>query len=339
MYMHTNYLIIGAGAAGCTLAWLLRQTGGDVLLLELRDFQTKEKLCGGVLGEDALRMIETIFGPDAKEDLSPAHPPLLRSRCLDREIRTAISFATLPRKRLDDWLFARCKDAGARALDRIRIESIDEEAHVAVCTDLRKRRKIRIGYGSIIGADGATSSVRRLLAGSMQRFVLSFECIMPAVCDDIIFEYYPSRVGYCWHIPAGETANVGCGLYEGEAADAKEQLNAFCDELGIAPSHLRSAPIPSGDDVMLCAGKDAWLIGDAAGLVCPVDGGGIHYALISAHRLASSLQGGLPYEESMSPVTENIARMAATREVWYLSTMFDIIHNGNVWHREQAYSP
>ena len=331
MYMYADYLIVGAGAAGCTLAWLLRQTGGDVLLLELLDFQTKEKLCGGVLGDDAFRMIETIFGPDAIEELSPVHPLLLRSRCLDWEIRTAAPYVTLPRRRLDDWLFARCMETGARALDRIRIESIDSEEHVAECTDLRKNKEIRIKYGEVIGADGANSLVRRLLSGSRQRLALSFECISLKVCDDIIFEYYPSRVGYCWHIPIGEIANVGCGMYEGNASDVKKQLYDFCDEFGIVPSHMRGAPIPSGDDMMLRIGKDAWLVGDAAGLACPVDGGGIHYALISAHRLAASFQGGMPYEESMSQVTKNIAQMAAMRGVWYLSTMSDITQNGKIW--------
>lgn len=36
-----EFLIVGAGAAGCTLAWLLRQAGREVLLLELRDAREK----------------------------------------------------------------------------------------------------------------------------------------------------------------------------------------------------------------------------------------------------------------------------------------------------------
>ena len=329
MYMYSDYLIIGAGVAGCTLAWLLRQAGREALLLELRDIKTKDKLCGGALGDEAMRMMETIFGAGAIDELSPVHHPLMRLRCLDRELSTSLRFYTLPRKRLDDWMLRSCIDMGVRVLDRMHIKAIDEKEHMVSCEDLRSRDKNRIGYGTLIGADGAASTVRRLLGGNRQSLAIALEGIVPTVDNDIVFEYHPARVGYCWYIPTGDTANIGCGLYEGTPADAREWLDGFCADMQVAPSQLRGAPIPSGDDVLLQVGKGAWLIGDAAGLIDPINGGGIHYALDSAYKFARSLQGGIPYAKAMSPDIEKIMQMARIREVRYLSIASSIACKGH----------
>ena len=80
-------------------------------------------------------------------------------------------FATLPRKRLDDWILKRCMKAGARVHDHMRLTSIDEGEHMAVCEDLRSKDIIRIRYGTLTGADGAGSMVRYLLDGSRQHLL------------------------------------------------------------------------------------------------------------------------------------------------------------------------
>ena len=329
--LNTEFLIVGAGAAGCTLAWLLRQAGRDVLVIELHDTRSKDKLCGGALGDDGLRAIEDIFGKDALTELSPTYPPCLRSRCLDRETVCDLPFATLPRKRLDDWLLARCIAAGAEIRDLTRLESIDEKARMATCEDLRDNCSMQIGYDTLIGADGAASSVRRLLTGHGQRLAVAVEGTAPLAGDDIVLEYSPARLGYCWYIPTDTAANAGCMLYEGAAADCREWLGSFCGELGVPLSNLRGAPIPTGDDVLLRVGENAFLAGDAAGLVRPCDGGGISYALLSARNLASSLLGGTPYEEAMRPLVEDIARTAVKRKSWFFCTALQIASQGHAW--------
>ena len=60
--VRAEVLIVGAGLAGCVLAWLLRQAGHDVLVVELCDLREKDKLCGGILAVEVVRMIEDIYG-------------------------------------------------------------------------------------------------------------------------------------------------------------------------------------------------------------------------------------------------------------------------------------
>ena len=51
----TQYLIIGAGLAGSVLAFLLRRSGSEVILAELSDTKSKDKLCGGIMLDSAIQ--------------------------------------------------------------------------------------------------------------------------------------------------------------------------------------------------------------------------------------------------------------------------------------------
>lgn len=326
MRMDVDFLVVGAGAAGCTLGWLLRQAGADVLVLELRDARRLDKLCGGILGMGGLAELRGIFGEGALEGLGLTYPPRLRRRFFAGEKVAGIRFPTVERRRLDGWLRERYAASGGALRDRVRLVGIDEAARVATCTDLRTGGCLEVSFGALVGADGASSKVRRLLTGRRQAVVPSLEGTVPPAGEDIVFEYRLARQGYCWYIPTGPVANVGCVLYDGGARDCREWIASFCREMGVATPELRGAAIPTGDDVLLRAGGRVWLAGDAAGLVSPIDGGGIGFALASSRLLASALLGGPSYEEALRPLVERLGTMAAKRsEAYLLASMRGIL--------------
>ena len=329
VHLEAEFLIVGAGPAGCVLAWELHRAGCDVIVLEQYDDIAKEKLCGGVLTASALTMLETLYGADMLRELAPTYPPRFVARSHDRETYASIPIATVPRKRLDNLLLARCLQAGVAVRDRTRLVSLDGQGNLATCEDLRTGEPVQVRYGTLIGADGAASTVRRLLTSRKQGIALSLEGSVPLAGDDIVFEYRHSQEGYCWYIPNDSEAIVGCMLHDGSAQDCRSWIYDFCKSLRIDVPSLRGAPIPSGDDVLLRAGEDAWLVGDAAGLAHPLDGGGIQYALESAHLLASSLLGGTAYEQAMRPLLDFIARDAEQIQSWYLLRSLYIVRNGH----------
>ena len=329
--LRVEYLVVGAGAAGCVLGYLLRQAGADVLTLEICDLATKDKLCGGALGTEAIVYISRIFGEQALDELSPGKPDLFVRRTLDRSYTIPCEFATMTRKRFDDWLLAQYVAAGGKTLDRIRLDSLDASAHLAICTDLRTRETLQITYGTIVGADGASSAVRRLLTRRKQNIVVSVQGTVARSRDDIVFAYHPCRAGYCWYIPTNDVANVGCGMYNGTARVCRSWLASFCEEEGIVLPALRGAPIPTGDDIILAPAQDAWLVGDAAGLITPNCSGGIHFALISAYKLANCLTSGRSYTEVMAPFVERIEKGVARVGRMYLATSLFIAQKGDPW--------
>lgn len=83
----TEYLIIGAGAAGSTMGYLLRKAGKDVLTLEMLDARTKNKLCAGLLEPPAERAFFNVFGMTMDEaGLDPQPIVKLHLLCGEREL-------------------------------------------------------------------------------------------------------------------------------------------------------------------------------------------------------------------------------------------------------------
>ena len=306
--LECDVLIVGGGAAGCVLGYLLRNAGLNVLIAELRDAKSKEKLCAGLLDPFACNEIETVYGPGALDELGMLAIPAIRGICQGVALERPIAMHALPRKDLDDWFMRRFLKSGGRVADRLKLIAIDKGTQRARFRDLRNDTMVQVDYRTLVGADGASSAVRRILTGRKQRVCPSLEGVVPMTENAFVMSLAPGKLGYCWYIPRGADATVGCAYHGKSALECRELLSLFCTEMGIEMPALRGAPIPEGDDVMLRADEHAWLVGDAAGLILPLYGGGIQYALYSARKLAESLTGGTPYEQSMSWVLKDIAR-------------------------------
>ena len=66
-----EYLIVGGGLAGCSLGYLLRKSGADVLILERLDAKRKDKLCAGLTAEYGKEEFISIFGEPVWESMAP----------------------------------------------------------------------------------------------------------------------------------------------------------------------------------------------------------------------------------------------------------------------------
>ena len=327
-------LIVGAGLAGATLGFLLRQAGDEVLLLELLDAKEKGKLCGGLMSNYGVRQFEAAFGPRSLDVLSPPRTGYILQRYGGRELRSEGPLRALPRKCLDDYVLRRYLEMDGRIMDRAAVRSIDEAEGVAVCDDLRTGERFSVQFDRLVGADGAMSAMRRLTTGRAPRVTIAVEAEIPLLGEDIILDYLTDAIGYSWYIPQGEKAVVGCGALTSPGIDVvrivREGLANFCRSMGIPnPRRLRGAPLPTGDDVLLRTGTRTYFIGDAAGLIHNITGAGIDYALLSARCLAQSFLGGDPYAEAMRTCAEDVAQLARDAKKTQFLTRFLIMKRGN----------
>ena len=151
-----------------------------------------------------------------------------------------------------------------------------------------------------------------MLTGRKARFVLTLEGTVPNIGNYIEFNVMPQFNGYCWYIPRRDDAQIGCIYQYNYSQGRRERLRNYCNRLGLDVPRLRSAPVPSGDDILLSAQENTWFIGDAAGLADAFGGGGIHYALVSAQLLANSLLGSTPYTQAMEPHLQELKKIAST---------------------------
>lgn len=326
-----DYLIIGGGAAGCALGYLLRKAGADVLILERLDSEKKDKLCAGMISTWCREEIIKIFGEEAWFSLDAERLNGMREYFGEHEVYFLDPFYAMPRKILDDYFLQRYLELGGQVKDCTTVKKINQETNSAECIELRTKEIFHVRFGNLIGADGATSTVRKLTTGKKPRISFALESTIPLMGKDIIFDYPPDgSVGYRWYIPHRQDATVGAVyffLHTNPTADyakiCREWLNDFCRSRAISLTQsLRGACLPAGDDVLLRTGENIYFIGDAAGLIRTPSGEGIPFALLSARKLAESFLGGTSYEEAMQPAKEKVTNEATNaRKFQFLNNL------------------
>lgn len=100
--------------------------------------------------------------------------------------------------------------------------------------------------------------------------------------------------GYGWVFPNQEEVVIGMGNLTSEMSE-KEILRRFPNFLMdlVRPQKIkfRGAYVPSGTSVILGRPdyQDVGLVGDAAGLIDPITGEGLYYALMSAEKAADAV--------------------------------------------------
>lgn len=148
----------------------------------------------------------------------------------------------------------------------------------------------------LIGADGAKSQVaqafglsenRRFLAG------LEIECEpLEGVDGRFLHCFADSEIapGYiAWMVPGVGATQIGLAASRPARPDLGallRRLKSVLDIRDIRVTSRRSGLIPSGGVVSRLGTRRVMLVGDAAGMVSPVTGGGIHTALHFGRRAA-----------------------------------------------------
>ena len=145
----------------------------------------------------------------------------------------------------------------------------------------------------LVGADGATSSLRSLVTEERPTFVLGYQVDVPWKEDDhlVRVDFGPwSDVFSGWVIPLGNGgAHVGIGLSLNASGEAKEHLKSYLKFLGIRARRFRPEGrlIPVSRPLKRVARDNILLIGDAAVHTKASTGGGIHFGLKAINYAAS----------------------------------------------------
>jgi digeranylgeranylglycerophospholipid reductase len=206
-----------------------------------------------------------------------------------------------PRRVLDALLKDHAVESGAEFIQARATALIKENGRVA---------GVRVAAGGaagefrcrlLIGADGSGSTIARLLGGEARdpEDAVAIRGYFPNVDMDpgtaeihLLRELWPE---YAWIFPAGgNTANVGLGLTIGRYRKMKKNLKSILSDFIHSPGNRErfggSFEMP---DLQVCMLKfyspkrtrrafdGALLIGDAAALVNPLNGGGIVNAMTS----------------------------------------------------------
>jgi len=304
--MTYDVAIVGAGPAGSMLARLI---GAEfrTLLIDQRGLaapseQIAAKCCGGLVAPDAQQMLSRLGLGLPREVLAGPQLFVVNVMDLDSGLDRYYQrhYINIDRGRFDRWLVSLAPDTVTRRFGW-RLTSIE-----------RAERSYRVGlsHGAqteyedaavVVGADGATSAVRRLAFGGatqIARYVAVQELSecrqMPPYFTAIFCRAVTNY--YSWIIPKDGMLLLGSALEMSPGAASRfAELKSQLVEKGIplGPPIRRTAAmlLRPGNTRQICSGAGAIaLIGEAAGWISPSSAEGLSYAFRSAAMFAQALR-------------------------------------------------
>ncbi|GFM33429.1 NAD(P)/FAD-dependent oxidoreductase [Desulfovibrio subterraneus] len=302
--MRSEYdvVVVGGGPAGATAALAVARRGCSVLVIEASDLP-REKLCGGLLSRKTVRIVNRLHGT-TDEDLvrlgiinysSNGYRIVFDSKPLCDDVYD-YPFHFVERAVLDAWLLDRAVEAGADLLTGVPVRDVNLATGAVVLRDGRMVRGRRI-----IGADGANSVVRRSFPVDKRAWTKSLastvEVRIPRAQypkDVAVPEVHigPIAEGYGWVFPNSDHVVVGLGGRMPGGGNIAALFRVFCHELGIHDTdslQLKGHPLPFGNYLPRLVHGKGVLAGDAGGLVEPVFGEGIYFAIRSGEAAGESI--------------------------------------------------
>jgi geranylgeranyl reductase len=280
--MTTGYhtIIVGAGPAGLAGATILARAGKKVLILERRR-RVGPKVCAGGITWSGIksRVPETLIE---------------RSFCAQTVVtgwqRTVITgreplVSTIDREALGQWMLETALNAGVEIRTETMLKSFSGNR---LRTDHEE-----LEFQFLIGADGSSSTVRRLLGiptttvgVGLNLFVEGDFPTMEWHLNDQLFGN-----GYAWIFPHRRSASIGA--YAGRQSMAPTLLlknfHLWAEKHGINPGQSRLTSALINYDFRGYRFGNCFLAGDAAGLASALTGEGIYPAIVSGEEIAATI--------------------------------------------------
>jgi menaquinone-9 beta-reductase len=309
-------LVVGAGPAGSVAALVLARGGARVALVDKASFP-RDKACGDMVGPRGLQLLADLGvampeGPNVG-DMLVVGPTGRRVQLPSADGLTYPGHGTaVTRTVFDAALYAAATEAGAvpfhgRADEPLATDGRIDGYRLSTGEELRA--------DVVVGADGATSGVASaagLVAADQVLWGFAIRTYMPqpvAMAAIVMWEPTPWHAfpGYGWVFPAADGgANIGLGVAtladRHTGSQAVRSLPAFLHHLHRVG--LLDAPPPGELPPRLggwlkmgmvgttpAAGR-VLLVGDAAGLINPLQGEGIAQGMRSGQLAAEAILAG-----------------------------------------------
>jgi digeranylgeranylglycerophospholipid reductase len=292
-----DIIIIGAGPCGSHVAQRLSHLGYRVVVVEKNVRPGDNICCTGILSEECLRTFPldnslVLRQASSAKFLSPS------GKCL-RLCREDPVAAIVDRPRLDMSLAKQAQEAGAEYLFQAKATDILSRADAVEVRIDGQHQKIALKAKATVIATGFGSTLpRKLGLGEIRQFALGAQAEVDVNEVDEVEIYFDRSLapgGFAWLVPTADGKGLA-GLLTRRRADfhLKNLLNTLSRQGKIASSEvprsygivpLRPLPKTYTDRVLA--------VGEAAGQVKPITGGGIYYGLLCADIAAEVLHQAL----------------------------------------------
>lgn len=280
----------------------LAKRGYQVLLIE-KQALPRYKACGGAVSAKTQELLDFPLAEICEEEIFQAQIGVLGGSVAEVGLDEPFLYL-VQRTRFDQRLVKDAIAQGVNFKDQAEFKSLVADGNSLVVTTSENTYRTRF----VIGADGAMSAVRGQLGIKWKpQLGIALEGEYPVgegrsgwppgtLAIDL---GYPGH-GYSWVFPKGDSLSIGLGTFSRTLPGAKDMLDSYLKAKGFAglkPEILRGHPIPAdGARKKILHSRWGVAIGDAAGLVDPLTGEGIYYAILSGkiagEEIAEALQTG-----------------------------------------------
>ncbi len=305
-----DVVIIGGGPSGTSTGTMLVKKGFSTLIIDKRTFPRK-KLCAGGITPQSKALYDEIFGAESytfsdKTDVFNIY--FMEEFVLKGDNFYNLNF--VKREVFDNELLTRFKELGGKVIEGKKAVKFDLENSVVTLEDGEE-----IGYKTLVGADGATSMVRKLFNKDYKPNMFCMEAYLKNVKDEHSVSLYAGMGGgYGWIFPHGDTVAVG---YGGPTYRSKQNYDEFKDFIRLTgydfvDSDLKGAYIPTVPVDVPCY-KNVLLVGDAGGFVFPFTGEGLYFAPYTGMRasevISAYLEGRLTIDELADKYKDSLKKI------------------------------
>ncbi len=299
---HRDLIVIGAGPAGSATAIRAARSGVRVAVFE-KGAHGRDKICGDGLTPRAVAALREL-----KVEPEEAHRIDGLRMIAGRSIRelawpTTDRFpghgAVMPRRVLDAHLADAAVEAGAEIHWESEALPVLNDHGRVIGVDVGDHRFTADLVVLAAGAQGKAARILGAVRDPDEPFALAIRTYAPSsrhadrhleACLTLTDESGVAVPGYGWLFPAGDgTVNIGVGALSTMKGFSKLNLNTLLDaytatvrdswDLGAPVERARAWRLPMS---ALRRHGPGWLaVGDAAGLINPMNGEGIDYGLES----------------------------------------------------------
>ncbi|MCK5388729.1 MAG: FAD-binding protein [Candidatus Izimaplasma sp.] len=300
-----DIIIIGSGPSGSTLARYLNKDL-KVLIMDRRNLKESdnfknEKPCGGLLAPDAQKALAELNLGVPNYILTGPQVFSVKTYDFDNNLERYYQrhYININRELFDRWLFSLVPSNVDIKTETIFKGFVEEDELINV-EYIEKGIAKKVQTKILVGADGATSKVRRDMKFKRDK-IKTYAAIQKWYGIDgklsSYYAFFDRRVSdyYSWAIQKDKYLLIGSAIEKGKDINKRFELfeETLISEGFKLDNHIKSEGTmiqrpKKTRDIKLIKGNTA-LIGESAGLISPSSAEGISYALMSGKYLADSI--------------------------------------------------